>query len=152
MKKQFHLTAKGIEELKAEVEHLKSQRGDVAERIKTAREFGDLSENAEYSAARQEQEKNESRIAEIEHILENVVEIKQPKNKNKVELGNTVELKNSSGSKTFTIVGSVEADPLSGKISDESPIGKALIGKKLGDDVEIVTPAKTTNYKIASIS
>lgn len=152
MKKQFHLTKKGVEELEAELEHLKSQRPDIADRIKTAREFGDLAENAEYSAARQEQEKNESRIGEIEHILKNVEVITQPKNKNKVELGNTVDLKNSKGKKSFTIVGSVEADPLIGKISDESPIGKALIGKKLGDEVEIVTPASKTKYTIAAIS
>ena len=152
MKKQFHLTRAGIEELEKELAHLTSQSGAVAERIKTAREFGDLSENAEYSAARQEQEKNESRIAEIEHILENVEEIKQPKNKNKVELGNTVELKNKEGNKTFTIVGSVEADPLSGKISDESPIGKALMGRKIGEEVEIKLPAKTMTYTIAAIS
>lgn len=152
MKKQFHLTAKGVEDLEKELEGLKAQRSEVADRIKTAREFGDLSENAEYSAARQEQEKNESRISEIEHILENVHVIEQPKDKDKVELGNTVELKNSAGDKTFTIVGSVEADPLSGKVSDESPIGKALLGKKLGEDVEIVTPAKTITYKIAAIS
>ena len=152
MKKQFRLTERGIEELKAEHEKLVAERSAVAERIKTAREFGDLSENAEYSAARQEQEKNESRISEIEHILENVDIIKQPKNKGRVELGNTVELKNKSGDKTFTIVGSVEADPLSGKISDESPIGKALLGKKIGDAVEIKTPAATTTYTIASIS
>ena len=152
MKKQYHLTAKGIEELQTELAHLTDQRSAVAERIKTAREFGDLSENAEYSAARQEQEKNESRISEIEHILENVKVIEQPTNKNTVELGNRVELKSKEGNKTFTIVGSVEANPLEGKISDESPIGKALLGKKLGEDVEIKTPAKTITYKIAAIS
>lgn len=152
MKKQYQLTSAGIEELKSELASLIDERPHVAERIKTAREFGDLSENAEYSAARAEQEKNESRISEIEHILENVQIITQPKNKGKVELGNTVTLKNKDGVKEFTIVGSVEADPLEGKISNESPIGEALLGKKLGEEVEIKLPASTTAYKIEKIS
>lgn len=152
MKKQYRLTADGAEELRTELEELLSQRGAVAERIKTAREFGDLSENAEYSSARQDQEKSESRIAEIENILDNLEIISQPKKKGVVELGNTVELKNSKIAKTFTIVGSVEANPTVGKISDESPIGTALLGKKLGDDVEIKTPAETITYEITSIS
>ncbi len=151
MKKQFQLTAEGIKELKAEMNELVSKRGEVAERIKTAREFGDLSENAEYSAARQEQERNEARIAEIDHVLKNAEVIKQPKKKDVVELGNEVELKNKDGVKKFTVVGSVEADPLAGKVSNESPIGKALLGKKVGEEVEIVTPAKTTKYKIQSV-
>lgn len=152
MKKQFHLTAEGVAELERELAVLKSERGAVAERIKTAREFGDLAENAEYSSARQEQEKSESRISEIEHILENVEVISKPKNKDKVVLGNTVELKSAKGVKSFTIVGSVEANPLDGKISDESPIGKALMGKKLGTEVEIKTPSETATYTVIAIS
>jgi transcription elongation factor GreA len=152
MKKLFKLTDAGIKELEAEMASLISERGPIAERIKVAREFGDLSENAEYSSARQEQGRCEARISEIDHILKNVEVISSPKHKDVVELGNTVELKSNGDSKTFTIVGSVEADPLSGKISDESPIGKALIGKKLGEDVEIITPSATTEYKISSIS
>jgi transcription elongation factor GreA len=135
MKKQFHLTKEGIEELETEREGLVAQRGPIAERIKTAREFGDLSENAEYSSARQEQERVESRIAEIEHILLNVEIIKKNGSK-KVGLGSTVTLKNHE-KKTFQVVGTVEADPLNGKISDESPIGQALLGKIEGDEVEI---------------
>ncbi len=151
MKKQFYLTKEGVDELQAEHNELVAQRGPIAERIKTAREFGDLSENAEYSSARQEQERVESRIAEIENILQNVDIIKKPKGDNKVQLGSTVKLKNGEV-KSFQVVGTVEADPLNGKISDESPIGKALLGKKLGDDVEIKTPAETTVYKIVEIS
>jgi transcription elongation factor GreA len=135
MKKQFHLTKEGIEELETEREGLVAQRGPIAERIKTAREFGDLSENAEYSSARQEQERVESRIAEIEHILLNVEIIKKNGSK-KVGLGSTVTLKNHE-KKTLQVVGTVEADPLNGKISDESPIGQALLGKIEGDEVEI---------------
>ena len=151
MHKQFKLTTEGISELEKELKTLVGSRSDIAERIKSAREFGDLSENAEYSSARQEQERAEARIAEIDHILKNAETISQPKKKDVVELGNTVVLKNKAGEKTFTIVGSVEADPLEGKISDESPIGQALLGKKLGQEVEIVTPAATTSYTISEI-
>lgn len=152
MQKQFKLTSEGIAELEAELKKLTGSRGEIAERIKTAREFGDLSENAEYSAARQEQEKTEARIAEIEHVLKNAETIQSPKKSDTVELGNTVELKNKDGTKKFTVVGSVEANPLEGKISNESPIGQVLMGKKVGEEVEIKTPAATTKYKIVAVS
>ena len=154
MKKQFHLTKEGVEELKVELDGLLAQRGPVAERIKSAREFGDLAENAEYTSAREEQENVEGRISEIENILQSVDIIKKPKNDNKVRLGSSVKLKATSGgaSKDFQVVGTVEADPLNGKISDESPIGKALMGQSLGDKVEIKTPAETATYKIVSIA
>ncbi len=153
MKKQFYLTKEGVAELKTELEELIAERGPIAERIKTAREFGDLSENAEYNSARQEQERVENRISEIENILLNVEVIKKPKGDSVVQLGSTVKLKDGGGkSKEFQVVGTVEADPLNGKISDESPIGQALLGKKEGDEVEIKTPAETATYKIADIS
>lgn len=153
MKKQFRLTNEGIAELKDEHKQLVSQRGDLAEAIKTAREQGDLSENAEYQSARTEQERVELRISEIEHILQNTSIISKPKGAAKVMLGSTVALKGEAGkSKEFTVVGTVEADPLNGKISDESPIGMALLGKKVGDAVEIKTPAETATYKISKIS
>lgn len=153
MNKQFRLTKAGIAELETELKALIAERSAVADRIKTAREFGDLAENAEYQSARQEQEKNEARIAEIEHILQNSDLIEATNSTDKVCLGSTVKLKSSSGkSKEFQVVGTVEADPLNGKISDESPIGKALLDKKVGDDIEIKTPAETTVYKIVSIS
>lgn len=151
MKKQFYLTSEGIEELKTELAGLTAQRGPIAERIKTAREFGDLSENAEYSSARQEQERVEGRISEIENILQNVEVIKKPKGDSKVQLGSKVTLKDGDV-KTFQVVGTVEADPLNGKISDESPIGKALLGKKVGDEVEIRTAADIHTYKVIEIS
>lgn len=153
MKKQFRLTKDGIAELEAELAALIAERGPIADRIKTAREFGDLAENAEYQSARQEQEKNEARISELEHILQNAEVITAPKGDNKVQLGSFVELKDG-GSKTkkFQVVGTVEADPLEGKISDESPLGLAVLGKKVGDEVEIKTPAETTCYTITSIS
>lgn len=153
MKKQFYLTKEGIKELETEHAALIAERGPVAERIKTAREFGDLAENAEYSSARQEQERVESRISELENILQNIREIKKPKGDSKVQLGSGVKLKSTAGkTKEFQVVGTVEADPMDGKISDESPIGKALMGKKVGESVEIVTPAETTTYKIIDIS
>lgn len=151
MQKQFKLTQEGVEELTAEKEYLVAQRSAIAERIKLAREFGDLSENAEYSAARQEQERSENRIGEIEHILQNTELIATPKKKDIVELGNVVVLKGPNGDKTFTIVGSVEADPLEGKVSNESPIGQSLMGRKVGEEVEIKTPSDTMRYKIVSV-
>lgn len=152
MNKLFHLTKQGVSELKAELEELISLRSEIAERIKTAREFGDLGENMEYTAAMQDKERNENRITEIEHILKNVEVIVAPKGDNKVVLGSTVKLKSGGKTKQFQVVGTVEADPLNGKISDESPIGKALLGKKVDDTVEIKTPAETATYKIAEIS
>ncbi len=153
MKKQYHLTQEGIDELKAELDGLVSKRAGVADAIKTAREQGDLSENAEYHAAKDEQVTLESRISEIEYILANVEVIAKPKGKtDKVQLGSQVELKGNGKSKQFTLVGTVEADPLNGKISDESPIGQALMGKQLGEEVEIATPAETATYKVAKIA
>jgi len=154
MKKSFLLTQDGVTELETELASLTAQRGPVADSIKTAREFGDLAENAEYQTARQEQERLEARIAEIEHILQNVEVIKKPKGDSKVQIGSSIKLKSQQSGKTkdFQVVGTVEADPLNGKISDESPIGQALLGKKVGDDVEIVTPAETSAYQITHIS
>jgi transcription elongation factor GreA len=151
--KTYRLTKDGVAELQAELDALIAERREVADRIKTAREFGDLTENSEYQTARQEQEKNEARISELEHILANVELIKAPKSGGKVQLGSKVQLVGKDKkTKEFQVVGTVEADPLSGKISDESPIGQALLGKKVGDDAEIKTPVETTTYKITSIS
>lgn len=153
MKKQYHLTREGLAELKAELAELTAKRAVIAEEIATARSQGDLAENAEYHEAKEEQGRNEGRIEEIENILANSEVIDTPKNDNKVRLGSKVKLKNENGkSKEFQIVGTVEADPLNGKISDESPIGQALMGKKENEEVEIKTPADTTSYKIVDIS
>jgi transcription elongation factor GreA len=153
MKKQFKLTQQGIDELSIEREKLILERGPITERIKSARELGDLSENAEYASARAEQDWAESRISDIEAILKNSEVIKKPKGASKVQLGSVVKLKADGGkAKEFQVVGTVEADPLNGKISDESPIGQALVGKNLGEEVEIITPAETITYKITEIS
>jgi transcription elongation factor GreA len=152
MKKIYSLTQAGVDELKEELKGLISQRVHVAERIKHARELGDLSENAEYQTAREEQDRLETRISELEHILQNSKVIKKPKNDGTVRLGSTVALKNSGKPLQFQVVGTMEADPMHGKISDESPIGKALMGKKVGDQAQIKTPAGIHTYKITEIS
>lgn len=150
--KNYRLTSDGIAELKAELASLISNRSELAEKIRIAREFGDLAENAEYQTARSDQEKNENRIGEVEHILANAQLITKPKGDSKVQLGSTVILKSDGGKdKQFQVVGTVEADPLEGKISDESPIGQALLGKKEGESVEIKTPAETSVYQIVDI-
>lgn len=151
MKKTYQITDEGRKELEAELEELKGRRGDIADKIAEARDFGDLSENAEYDSAREEQGLVESRIAEIEDILLNAELIKSGKS-SKVALGSKVELKTGAKSVTYSVVGPVEADPLEGKISNESPIGEALMGKKVGDAITITTPKGEISYEIVSIS
>lgn len=153
IKKQYHLTKEGLAELKAELTELISRRSEIAAEIASARSQGDLAENAEYHEAKEEQGRNEGRIEEIENILASAEVIATPKDDNKVRLGSKVKLESKDGkAKEFQVVGTVEADPLNGKISDESPIGQALMGKKEGEEVEIKTPADTTTYRIADIS
>lgn len=136
MKKTVNLTKDGKAELEAELKDLKSMRPAIAERIATARAFGDLSENEEYSSARAEQKQVENRIIEIEEILKNAKVIRNIK-RDKVAVGATVTLKLAGKKTTYSVVGPVEADPLNGKISDESPIGKALLGKSAGDSFSL---------------
>jgi len=150
MKKHYQITAEGKTELEQELVELKARRGEVADKISEARDFGDLSENAEYDAAREEQGLLETRIAEIEDILNNA-EIIKSSGKKTVGLGSRVELKNGSKTTTYTVVGPVEADPLEGKISNESPIGMALFGKKVGDSVTISTPKGDLTYEIVDL-
>jgi transcription elongation factor GreA len=151
MKKQFNLTKEGADELKEELKGLKAQRVVIADRIKQARELGDLSENAEYQSAREEQDRLEARISELEHVVANMQIIKKAKTNGHVRLGSNVTLKGGGKTKEFQIVGTMEADPLNGKVSDESPIGKALIGKKSGEKAEIKTAAETRAYTIVAI-
>jgi transcription elongation factor GreA len=152
MKKLYNLTQEGADELKRELDALVGQRVIIADRIKQARELGDLSENAEYQTAREEQDRLEGRISELEHVLQNVQIIKKPKSNGNVRLGSTVKLKAGAKTKQFQIVGTMEADPLNGKVSDESPIGKALMGKEKGDKAEIKLPSETISYTIAEIA
>lgn len=150
MKKTYQITDTGRKELEVELETLKSQRGEIADKIAAARDYGDLSENAEYDAARSEQGLVETRIAEIEDILQNA-EIIKAGDTGKISLGSKVILEANGKKHEYTVVGPVEADPLSGKISDESPLGLALIDKKVGDTVSVTTPKGEIVYTIAEI-
>lgn len=132
MKKTVNLTKEGKADLEAELQALKAERPAIAERIATARAFGDLSENEEYSSARAEQKQVENRILEIEDILKNAKVIRNIK-RDKVAVGATVKITLAGKRQTYSVVGPVEADPLNGKISDQSPIGQALMGKSAGD-------------------
>lgn len=152
MTNSHQLTESGVAELEAELDKLKQRRVDVAERLKAAKALGDLSENADYTVALEEQEYVESRINEISDVLHNVEIIKSPKNKSKVELGNTVTLESDGKELSYTVVGSLESDPGAGKISQESPIGKALLGAKKGDTVEISTPGGARECTVKEIS
>lgn len=146
----YQITNAGKAELEKELLALKGRRSEVADKIAEARDFGDLSENAEYEVAREEQGLVETRIAEIEEILQNAEIIKNPSNSH-VSLGSVVELKTGKKQVVYTIVGPVEADPLGGKVSDKSPIGLALVGKKIGEQVVISTPRGAVHYEIAKI-
>ncbi len=148
-KKTYHITTEGKAELEKELEELKGRRGQIAEKIANARDYGDLSENAEYDSALEEQGLVESRISEIEDILLNA-EIIKPTKSSTVRVGSTVVLKNGKVM-TYQVVGPVEADPLEGKISNESPIGAALMGHKAGDRVTITTPKGETTYTIEEV-
>ncbi len=136
MKKTINLTPAGKAELENELAELVSQRPAIAERIATARAFGDLSENQEYTDARAEQKTVENRILEIQETLKNSVLIKAPRKTGKVSIGSTVEITMGGKKFTYTIVGPVEANPLEGKISHESPIGKELLGRKADESFD----------------
>lgn len=148
-----YLTTEKKQELEVELENLKSvKRKEIADAIEWAKSLGDLSENAEYSQARDDQARNESRISEIENILQNAVIADGPNTNNGISVGSTVVVKKSTGEvNTFTIVGSEEVDIEDGKISNESPLGIALIGKDKGDKVKFMTPRGEVEYKIEKI-
>lgn len=150
MKKMFQITEAGKKELENELDELKSRRGAIADKIADARDYGDLSENAEYDSAREEQGLVESRIAEIEEVLLNASIIAATKSSS-IKLGSKVELKLGKKSVTYHVVGPVEADPLEGKISNESPIGLALMGKKIGDIAMITTPKGDIKYEVVKV-
>lgn len=144
MAKQTVITDEGLKKLEAELEELKTvKRKEVAEKIKVALGYGDLSENSEYDEAKNEQAIIEGRIAEIENQLKNVRVLDETEiGTEKVHIGSTVTVheKGKKAKETYRIVGSTEADPLGGRISDESPIGKALLEHRIGDEVEVETP------------
>jgi len=150
-KTEFRLTAEGMAAMKAELQELTThKRVEIAERLKEAKADGDLSENAMYDAAREAQGFMEGRISEIEHILKHSSLISNT-GKSEVALGSTVHVVLEGGTQKYTIVGSTEANPDEGKISEESLVGKALLGKKAGDEVAVQVPSGTLNYKIHKV-
>lgn len=156
MQKQTILTSDGLKKLENELEELKTKtRKDVASKIKTAISFGDLSENSEYDEAKNEQAMVEARISQIEAMLKNakIVDSDQLSN-DIVEIGSKVRLKDASDGEVFEyrIVGSMEANPMEGRISDESPVGKSLLGRKIGELVETETPSGVVKYEILDIN
>lgn len=156
MQKEIALTAEGQARLEEELVHLETvRRHEVGERIREAKEFGDISENSEYDDAKNEQAWVESRIAEISQILSNATIIESPKSHSRVTLGSRVHLKDLAANEVFTyqLVGSAEADPTHNRISNESPVGQAVIGAKKGDVVSVTTPrGSVIEYEVVSIT
>ena len=155
MAKSVQLTKDGLKKLKDELEKLKTVgRTDIAEKIRVARGYGDLSENSEYDEAKNEQAKIEARIIELEKMLENVVIINDEVSTEEVTIGVTVTVFDEEFKEelTYRVVGSAEADPMNGLISDDSPVGKALLGKKVDDEVFAETPMGEIKFKIVGIS
>ena len=155
MAKEYKLSAERLEDLKKELTYLKTVREkEVADQIKEARSFGDLSENSESDEAKNEQGKLYSRIAEIENILANHVMIEETEEAHDtVRIGSTITVLDVefNEKETYQVVGSQEADPMNGRISEESPFGKALLGKAIGEDVVVDAPAGTIHYQIVEI-
>ena len=151
-KDQLYITKEGLAKLKEEYDHLVNvSRKEVAERISQARELGDLSENAEYNAAREEQGFVEGRIAELEDLFANAEVVEKPASKDAVSVGSKVTVEIESEELTFWIVGPAEAAPSEGKISHQSPVGQALLGKKVKDVVEVPLTDVTVHYRIKKI-
>lgn len=147
-----YLSPEGLEKLKRELEELKTvHRREIAKRLEAAKALGDLSENAEYQEAKEAQSLNEAKIQELEEVLRDVVLIRKPAHARSVQIGSTIEVESVHGRETFTIVGSEEADPPSGKISNESPMGQAFLGRAVGDTVSIKTPAGNDTYQVQKI-
>ena len=151
-KENIYLTSEGLEKLKKEYQHLVTvRRKEVTERIAKAREYGDISENSEYDTAKDEQSFVEGRILELEEIIKHAKTIDKAKKADIVRLGSKVKVDVNGQQDEFIIVSSIEADPMEGKISDESPVGKSLIGAKVGDVVTVASAIKAT-YRILEIN
>lgn len=148
-----YLSQEGLENIKRELQDLKTvRRRETAAKIETAKALGDLSENAEYHEAKDEMAFIEGRIQQIEQILKNVSVIEQGASTGTVRIGSKIEVESNGRKKEYTIVGSNEADPMKGLISNESPLGNAFIGHVKGDRVDVVTPAGSQTYSIVSVS
>jgi len=152
MTQRTYLSQEGIETIKKELQELKTKkRQEIAARLQEAKDLGDLSENAEYFEAKEAQSLNENRIIELEKLLKNAVVIETSSEEDIVRVGSTIEVKSNNGPETFNIVGSAEAKPQEGKISNESPLGRAFLGRKIGDEIEVKSPNGITKYKIIKI-
>jgi transcription elongation factor GreA len=152
MDKPVLLTKEGLDKLAAELEELRTvRRAEVAERIKYAKDFGDISENAEYEAAKNEQGMLEGRILTLEMMVRNAVIIEQAEVGGVVQVGSTVEVKDEYGTQAFTIVGPAEVDVTSGRISMESPVGKALLGRRIGEKVQVQSPGGVRELKVTAL-
>lgn len=146
------ITQEGYDKLIDELNLLSvTRRKEIAERIERAKELGDLSENAEYSEAKDAQALNEGRVLELTNILKNVTVVENGHSHDEVSMGSKVTVKSDHGEKQYTIVSFNEADPVNGKISNESPLGVAFLHKHKGDQVEVETPKGTVKYKIVAI-
>ena len=155
--KETQITAEGLQKLEEELAQRKSViREEILERIKEARAQGDLSENSEYDQAKEDQGKNESRIVELEQMIKTavIIDTSASSKEGKVSLGCTVVLKDmeTDEEETYTLVGTTEADPFDNKISNESPIGKAILGHRAGEIVNVVTPTGSYDVKIVKIA
>lgn len=152
MAKPQYISKEGLEELKKELQNLKTvKRREIAQRLQEAKSLGDLSENAEYLEAKESQSALETRILELEEIIKHSRVIEKPTKKNYVSIGSTVGVKFDGKAREFTIVGSEEANPAEGRISNESPLGRAFLGRKTGEEVEVKTPKGKVRYKILNI-
>jgi len=147
------ISQEGYDKIKEEINYLTTtKRREIAERIERAKDLGDLSENAEYSEAKDAQAMNEGRVIELGNILKNVMVVENGGGKKEVVMGSKVKVKVDGKEREYTIVSFNEADPLEGKISNESPLGVAFLGKKKGDKVEVTTPRGDMQFKIIKIS
>lgn len=146
-----YLSKEGLGQLKLELERLKLKRQEIAQRLEEAKALGDLSENTEYLQAKEAQGFNEGKILELEDTLKNAIVISKNGGNSIVQIGGTVEVSCQGEKQTFIIVGSEEANPAQGKISNESPLGRAFLGHKPGDVVDVETPRGKANYKIISV-
>ncbi len=152
MDQNYYVTAERLQELREELETLKTKtRLDIADQLKRAKEYGDLSENAEYAQAREEQSRVEARIFELEDLLKKAVIIKKTEGSTVVQVGSKVTVKKGSKTMEYMIVGASESKPEEGKISNESPIGRAFLGKKVGDHVDVKTPGGAATYQVMKI-
>ena len=148
-----YISQEGLKDLKERLHALKTEkRKEIAERLEHAKTLGDLSENAEYQETKEEQALVESQIAELEEMLRDAVVIHKGSSIDKVAIGSTVVVHSRHGEETYTIVGSEEASPAEGKISNESPLGKAFLGKQAGETAGVKTPGGATTYTIKKIS